>query len=358
MSHEWIRFDAPGDFQLILREDFLAIDGFDEEMLLGYHVDSNLSRRMLFHRGSIESLGDSLAGYHCNHNREPTVYHGTGKVANDLDRFFVTIDRPELPAQRDTWGLADEALEEVAVRERAGPHLADGTGRRDPEHGGPATPSDAARVPFELTYDSGHVLPFIADSLAVSPSDATIGYVGANPVLERMLATVVAQLGFEGPLEVADLDDMSSVEELARDADVLIVDLGIDALGRGRLALARRPTNPRSFRRGSSASSTPSSGSSSSSALVSSVESIRADSCSSTAGPCSGTRTSWRTWTAAIRQLTRAFGVRPSGPFRPTTRQRGLRSCASACSFAGPLGARWVSIAFTFRPVRLLNWPT
>jgi hypothetical protein len=55
VSHEWIRFDAPGDFQLILREDFLAIDGLDEEMLLGYHVDSNLSRRMFFDRGPIES---------------------------------------------------------------------------------------------------------------------------------------------------------------------------------------------------------------------------------------------------------------------------------------------------------------
>src|SRR5262249_26314855 len=30
VSHEWIRFDAPGDFQLILRDDFLAVDGFNE----------------------------------------------------------------------------------------------------------------------------------------------------------------------------------------------------------------------------------------------------------------------------------------------------------------------------------------
>ena len=92
-------------------------------------------------------------------------------------------------------------------------------------------------MPFELTYDSGHVLPFIADSLAVSSSDATIGYVGANPVLERMLTTVVSELGFESQFEAAKLDDMSSVEELASHADVLIVDLGIDASDAGRLAL-------------------------------------------------------------------------------------------------------------------------
>ena len=230
VSNEWIRFDAPGDFQLILREDFLAIDGLDEEMLLGYHVDSNLSRRMLFLRGSIESLGESLAGYHCNHNREPTVYHGTGKVTNDLHRFVDTIDRPELPAQRDTWGLVGEALEEVAVRDRAGPHLAATLVGAIPNTAGPRTPSDAARVPFELTYDSGHVLPFVADSLAVSPSDATIGYVGANPVLERMLTTVVSAARVREPVGGGqarrhELGGASS----PRHADVLIVDLGIDA---------------------------------------------------------------------------------------------------------------------------------
>jgi hypothetical protein len=229
VSNEWIRFDAPGDFQLILREDFLAIDGLDEEMLLGYHVDSNLSRRMLFHRGSIESLGESLAGYHCNHNREHTVYHGRGKAANDLDRFVVKVDQPELPAQRTRWGLADVALEEVPVRERSGPNFAAALVAAIPESAGPRTPSDAARVPFELTYDSGHVLPFIADSLAVSSTDATIGYIGVNPILERMLEELVARLGFRRPLGVAKLEEMSSVDELASTADVFVVDLGIDA---------------------------------------------------------------------------------------------------------------------------------
>jgi GT2 family glycosyltransferase len=229
VSNEWIRFDAPGDFQLILREDFLAIDGLDEEMLLGYHVDSNLSRRMLFQRGSIESLGESLAGYHCNHNREHTVYHGTGKVANDLDRFVVKVDRAELPSQRGTWGLHDVELEEVPVRERSGPGFAAAVCASIPDSPGPRTPSDAARVPFELTYDSGHVLPFVADALAVSPSDATIGYLGANPVLERMLASAMERLGFQTRLAVAGFDDLRSVDELARIADVFVVDLGVDA---------------------------------------------------------------------------------------------------------------------------------
>ena len=41
-------------------------------MLHGWHVDSNLSRRMLLHRGAIQSLEGKVAGYHCNHNRIPT----------------------------------------------------------------------------------------------------------------------------------------------------------------------------------------------------------------------------------------------------------------------------------------------
>ena len=181
-----------------------------------------------FHRGSIESLGESLAGYHCNHNREHTVYHGTGKVANDLDRFVVKVDRAELPSQRATWGLHDVELEEVPVRERSGPGLRPPWPLRFPRV--PASNTfDAARVPFELTYDSGHVLPFVADSLAVSPSDATIGYLGANPVLERMLASAVERLGFQTRLEMAGFDDLGSVDDLARIADVFVVDFGVDA---------------------------------------------------------------------------------------------------------------------------------
>jgi hypothetical protein len=225
VSHEWIRFDAPGDFQLALREDFAAIDGCNEEMLLGYHVDSNLSRRLLLHRGSIESLEDQLAGYHCNHSRTRTVYHGS-QVANDLAKFFFSVEAPEVHAQRATWGLADVPLEEVPIRERAGTHSAAALIEAIPT--GQRTPSDAFAAPFAHAYDSGHVLPFVADTLIVSPPGTTIGYAGANAVLEPMLARLVDGLGFESPLAVARLDDITTIDELARVADVFVFDLGVD----------------------------------------------------------------------------------------------------------------------------------
>jgi hypothetical protein len=225
VSHEWIRFDAPGDFQLALREDFAAIQGCNEEMLLGWHVDCNLSRRLLLQRGSIGSLEDRLAAYHCNHSRTRTVYHAS-QVTNDLVKYFFTVEAPEVDSQRATWGLADVPLEEVPIRERAGTGCAAAFGDVIPsDH---RTPSDAFAAPFAHAYDSGHVLPFVADTLVVSPSGSTIGYAGANSVLEPMLARLVDALGFDRPLAVARFDDMASIDELTRVADVFIVDLGID----------------------------------------------------------------------------------------------------------------------------------
>ena len=228
LSHEWIRFDAPGDFQLILRDDFVAIDGFDEEMLFGWHVDSNLSRRMFMRRGSVESLDTSLAGYHCNHNRIPTVYHGEETPANDLNRFVFEIDRSDVPAQREAWGLADVVLEDVKVRRGLAPNLSNVLMSAAGDAPSPRSSFDARETKFALEYDSGHVLPFVTDSLIVSPPDATIAYIGSNSVLERMLASLVGELDLGGPLATAHLENLESVTDLDRIADVFIVDLGVD----------------------------------------------------------------------------------------------------------------------------------
>jgi len=226
VSHEWIRFDAPGDFQLVLREDFLAVDGFDEEMLLGYHVDANLSRRLLLHRGSIESLEGQVAGYHCNHNRVPTIYHGARLVTNDLYRFFFSVNEPRLPEQRDTWGLADAAPEEVPVRQRVGLEIGERLAAAAAGATHTRVGSDAMAL-FDLTYDSAHVLPFIADSLVVSGADSRVGYLGANPVLQELLARLTASLGMRDVL-VVDLNDPGSLDEVHSRADVVVVDLGFD----------------------------------------------------------------------------------------------------------------------------------
>ena len=158
------------------------IDGVRRgDAALGWHVDSNLSRRMFIRRGAIESLEEDVAGYHCNHNRTPTIHHGAKWIANDMNRFYFSVTRAELPAQRRTWGLADVALEEVQVRRRVGSYFAARVLEATQNGAASRVSFDAPEAKFALTYDSGHVLPFVADSLTVSPPDAIIGYIGPTP---------------------------------------------------------------------------------------------------------------------------------------------------------------------------------
>ena len=91
---------------------------------------------------------------------------------------------------------------------------------------------------FGLTYDSGHVLPFVADSIAVSPSGRTIGYLSANPTLERMLRVVAAELDRGLTVEAAH-DRSAAAAPLAASADLFVLDLGLDATDRAVLDLPR-----------------------------------------------------------------------------------------------------------------------
>jgi hypothetical protein len=225
LSYEGIRFDAPGDFQLVLRDDFFAIDGFNEEMLLGYHVDSNLCRRLLLKRGSIDTAEQYLAAYHCNHNRLATVYHGARLVTNDPERFFVSICQAGLPEQRAAWGLNGTELERVPVK-ALGRKLVETVVRAIGDDVGIRGISDAKEMRRVVTYDSAHVLPFVAESLVLAPPKTTVGYVGANSVLRRMLGALVSDLGHR--LVAAQIGDEASVDTLDRAAEVLVIDLGID----------------------------------------------------------------------------------------------------------------------------------
>lgn len=230
LNNEWVLFDAPGDFQLCLREDFIAIDGFDEQMLLGWHVDSNFSRRLVLHRGSIQSADDQVSGYHCNHNRTPTLLHASTRTENDLGRFFSAVKQSELPSQRRTWGLADVTLEESRPKGHHPHPLTNALLSALPADDGVRTPSDVREGSVALIYDSGHVLPHVVDSIAVSSPHTTIAHVGANPVLHGMISQVVNDLGddFSFELVSVSVSDASDVEEVARSADVYIVDLGLD----------------------------------------------------------------------------------------------------------------------------------
>src|SRR3954465_13870209 len=83
-----VLFDGPGDFQLIQRDDLFAVQGFDERMILGWHVDSNIAKRLNLFRAPVQSALDYVYAYHCDHTRRVTPAHRRDRIENDM-RFFV-----------------------------------------------------------------------------------------------------------------------------------------------------------------------------------------------------------------------------------------------------------------------------
>jgi hypothetical protein len=134
------------------------------------------------------------------------------------------------------------SFEEIPVRERTGRAFADALSKATAAHALERVSSNAWESEFELTYDTGHVLPFIGDSLVVSPVGTRIGYLGANPVLERMLADTVAAGGIGTCLSARDLPDGNAARDLSDAADLFVIDFGLDAGLTQPSLTAGRPT--------------------------------------------------------------------------------------------------------------------
>lgn len=228
LGHDWILYDAPGDFQLLRRPLIEAIQGFDEEMIHGWHVDSNLWKRVYNRTGSIGTLYPDIAGYHTNHNRTLTRLMAAQPTGNDLGRFVYEVTHSELPAQAETWGFAGIDVPEVHL-ERAQPtSLLRAAASRAPGQTGPLITSDTREQMSVLEYDARHILPFALDPVIGEHPRPSLGYVGINDSAADMLAEAAASLDCPGGLARDDL--------AATDADVVVLDMGIDAsTGRGPL---------------------------------------------------------------------------------------------------------------------------
>lgn len=231
-----VLFDAPGDFQLALRQDLLDIDGFHEEMILGWHVDANLGRRMRLLRGEIRSLQNRLKGYHCDHTRMATLVHRRGRKENDSVRFVDKVTIPDIPEQRATFGLPEIDFEEI--------DLLNPTGRRyvaalDNLNLEPAVePYGESYVTDTYNrhdYEPAHVAPYVLDLLSSLKPDARIAYVGARPRMQQLLDRGIDSL-LPGAERIAVADSAalglsgsrqcSAAEWLAADADIYVFEIG------------------------------------------------------------------------------------------------------------------------------------
>ncbi|SOC83165.1 hypothetical protein SAMN05421890_1611 [Ensifer adhaerens] len=222
-----ILYDGPGDFQLMLREDMFRYHGFHEEMLRGWHVDSNISKRLCFVHGAVGDAAPYVYGYHCDHTRQITAMHKGGAVENSIKTFIDDVTEPGIPEQADVWGLADEEIEEVRL-----------TGRTQ---AGYAAALDKVLVPGlespifshykQGHFDKnpaypGHILPFLLDLFVNARSGHKVLWVGPRGEMFDKFASALDALGNGHVVSVWE-DDTAEVDAAIDDADTFVVNFGV-----------------------------------------------------------------------------------------------------------------------------------
>ena len=270
VAFPYMRFDSPGDFQLMPRKALFDIHGFDERMTHGWHADSNMCKRLyLFYGNRTESLAHRVKGYHCDHTRVATLAHRLDiKLENNLQEFVYGVEDPVAHHQSETWGAPLEQVEELdfakdpparfvcAIERTLGaPQQAD-------YH------SDSIDLRNFVFYQPEHVLPYLAGNLTVYPRDARFVYAGNNPRMLELTARSIAEMGFTRPLHyVHELfsagagpsdatpigkeglsGDVSLHDHLLANYDLLIFDFGLDAAGLETEKVARITDWPRELR--------------------------------------------------------------------------------------------------------------
>lgn len=249
-------FDSPGDFQLIARDRLFAIHGFDERMNLGWHIDSNIGRRLYLKYGSPKDLSGSFEGFHLNHNLQHNALHDENLTRNDLHRFYLDLREPEIPEQAETWGLNGVELEEIRL---PSPRFATFAKALDvSEPSAPPTPAISYctldSYNENLYYDAAHVFPFIANFLAGTPPGYLIGYWGVHVSIAKAMAQCLQSLGEGRTLlvsrELAKLDPQLEnlgpaarsvpMTELMEAAHLFVVDFHM-----GRFEITRNPQGMR-----------------------------------------------------------------------------------------------------------------
>jgi hypothetical protein len=244
-----VQFDNPGDFQLVRRSVLFALDGFDEEALLGWHVDHNLAHRLDMKHGAEGDLSSQIKLYHCGHARQSTATHSHDRVENDVQRFVHQVREPGILRQRDAWGCIDDHIGEIDLTRPTMLGLLDAIAGAVAPLAGPSLEAAYTSKAYDaLSYDAGHVGVHLLDLLSTFPRGVTVGFIGCRRDLLNVLATGLGALGFARPLvlpedvaarlgvtEAEGLDIWPS-DQVTAEADVLVFEFGLirDATGEPR----------------------------------------------------------------------------------------------------------------------------
>ncbi|MBL8663072.1 MAG: hypothetical protein JNM29_09610 [Candidatus Odyssella sp.] len=245
VRRDFVRYDCPGDFQLMPRGDLCRIGGFDERLIHGWHLDYNVAKRMSFLYGGVGDLAGELAGYHCDHTRRSTPTHEPDHRANSWYLAYDSVARAELPEQAESWGCPGDAIEEIRLAEPAGSRYLAAlraslvAPSRDAGRAGPGAAGG------EKTARPHHVVPFLASLVAPAPRGWAAAWFGEDPELLGLFRAAWTALGFERPVAVPrELEDLSragsgglaigGAAEILETANVLLFDFAVPGTDEAR----------------------------------------------------------------------------------------------------------------------------
>ncbi|MCO6187967.1 hypothetical protein [Rhizobium sp. L1K21] len=222
-----ILYDGPGDFQLMLREDLFRYHGFHEEMLRGWHVDSNISKRLCLVHGAVGDAAPYVYGYHCDHTRQITAMHKSGAVENSTKTFIDDVAKPDIPEQADTWGLADEEIEEVRLIGKTQVGYASALDKViEPRLKTPILSYYKQGFFDKNPAHPGHILPFLLDLFVNARSGQRILWLGPRGEMFDLFSKALDVLDNGHIIETCE-HDSPRVADLIERADTFVVNFGV-----------------------------------------------------------------------------------------------------------------------------------
>lgn len=217
-------FDAPGDFQLVERDVLFRINGFDERMLLGWHVDSNLAKRLNLYYGKTSDLSQKIFGYHCDHTRQVTPMHRHKSVENSLGIFVDSVSNPTLPTQFG-WGFPKSEIEEIRL-EKSSASLRYINAIQNAITSEMINPSRSFyRTEFydRVDYDPNLVIAFLADLFVNLQSGTIVAWFGYRKDTFNAFRKIWESIGFSEQILVDDYFARELIEIGTNPKDVRIV---------------------------------------------------------------------------------------------------------------------------------------
>lgn len=215
--------DGPGDFQLFPLELGRKLQGFDESIVGGWHVDGNFCARCRLEAGANESLADALFAFHLDHNRQATRIHRNRHMSETPAMLIHGIRDAVAEHQRDRWGAPSAEFEEFRLPQlggfRFGGLVASMSDRplRQEMH------EDAFN--HGVATDADVVYPHLASHLGTFGSGTRLAYLGASRRMIELLGAFASIRGMQlRAASEGNHDDDQAFVDAASEADVLIVD--------------------------------------------------------------------------------------------------------------------------------------